>query len=325
MIGPLAEFVTASNLFKIAPKYFGKVLRKSNVCILRFDWLIVLYIFMSLVCNVSFLIVKTIVLGKKSVMSTNHCARTYFWWVSACEPHLWFVHLPYWHFSLHLPPLQRPGMCTVYNFECLKIFSHSASSQESIKHKSTFTFTFTLCTIYEVNDTATWVLGVVFFNLFSSHLTPFPPHSTHPSLSLFVWVSLNSFSFHFLFVWSIHPSMDRSIDPFIHPSVIQSIYPLIDLSINISINWSINQCIDWSIHQSIEPSIHRYIDQFINPSILLSINPSINWSIDPSINTPIHQLIHRSIHRSIDSLIHKSFDWSIHPSLNRSIHWSINQ
>ena len=30
--------------------------------------------------------------GKKSAMSTNHCARTYFWLVRACAPHLWFVH-----------------------------------------------------------------------------------------------------------------------------------------------------------------------------------------------------------------------------------------
>ena len=58
MIGPLAEFVTASNSFKIVQRYFGKVLRKSNVCILQFYWLIGLYLFMSLVRNASFLIVK---------------------------------------------------------------------------------------------------------------------------------------------------------------------------------------------------------------------------------------------------------------------------
>ena len=42
--------------------------------ILRFNWLIWLYLFMSLVCNTSFLIVKKVVSGKKSVMSKNHCA-----------------------------------------------------------------------------------------------------------------------------------------------------------------------------------------------------------------------------------------------------------
>ena len=230
-------------------------------------------------------------------MSTNHCARTYFWWVCACAPHLWFVHLPNWHFSLHLPPLQRPGMCAVYNSERLRFCGLPKSSQESVKHKSTFTFTFTLRTIYEENDTATWVLGVVSFNCVSSNLPPFPPNRPYPSLSLFVRGSLNSFSSHFSFIWSIHPLMDWSI----HPPIIQSVYPLIDPSIDRSIHRSIDQCIDRSIHQSIEPSIHRYIDQFINPSILSSINPSINWSIYPSINTSIDQSIHRSIHQSIDS------------------------
>ena len=58
MIGPLAKFVTASNSFKIVQRYFGKVKRKSNVYILRFNWLIGIYLFMSLVRNASFLIVK---------------------------------------------------------------------------------------------------------------------------------------------------------------------------------------------------------------------------------------------------------------------------
>ena len=57
-IGPLAKFVRASNSLKIVLRYFGKVPRKSHVCILRFDWLIALYIFISLVRNASFLIVK---------------------------------------------------------------------------------------------------------------------------------------------------------------------------------------------------------------------------------------------------------------------------
>ena len=229
-------------------------------------------------------------------MSTNHYAITYFWWFCACAPHLWFVHLPYWHFSLQLPPLQLRGMCVVYNFERLRFCSLLTSSQENVKQKSTFTFTFTLRTIYKVNYTATWVLGVVFFNCVSSHLPPSPPHHPHPSLSLFVWGSLNSFSSHFLFIWSIHPSMDRSIDPFIHPSF------------NRSIHWSIYPSID----QSIDPSINALIDR--------SINPSNHPSIDTSINSSIHQSYHTSIHQSIDPLIH----WSIHRSINRSIGKSID-
>ena len=90
-------------------------------------------------------------------MSTNHCERKYFWWFRACAPHLWFMHLPNWHFSLLLSPLQRPGMCTLDNFQCLIFGSLPTSSHESLKHKSTFTFTFTLHTIYEVNGTARYL------------------------------------------------------------------------------------------------------------------------------------------------------------------------
>ena len=90
-------------------------------------------------------------------MSTNHFARTYVWWVCDCAPHPWFVHLPYWHFSLHLPPLQLPGMYAVENFQRLIFGSLPTSSQERLKHKSTFTFTFTLRTIYKVKDTSQYI------------------------------------------------------------------------------------------------------------------------------------------------------------------------
>ena len=43
---------------KNVPRYFGKVQRKSNVCIIRFDWLISFYMFISLVSNTIFLIIK---------------------------------------------------------------------------------------------------------------------------------------------------------------------------------------------------------------------------------------------------------------------------
>ena len=141
-------------------------------------------------------------------------------------------------------------------------------------------FTFTLHTIYEVNGTATWILGVVLFNRVSSHLPPFLPKRPHPSLPLFVWGSFKSFSSYFLFVWSIHPSIDWSI----HLSIHHSINPSIDRSIHRSINRSIH----WSMHWSIDPSIHR------------TIHPLINWSIHPYINRIIHQSINQLIHRSID-------------------------
>ena len=107
-------------------RYFDKVQRKSNVCIIRFDWLISLHLFISLFHNTIILIVKTVVSGKNSMMSTNHCARSSCWWVCAFAPHLWFVHLPNWYLSLHLPPLQHPGMCMVDNFQRLR-FGNSRS------------------------------------------------------------------------------------------------------------------------------------------------------------------------------------------------------
>ena len=58
MIGLLAKFVRASNLFKIIQRYFGKVWRKSNVCIIQFYWLIAFYLCNLLPCNTSFPIVK---------------------------------------------------------------------------------------------------------------------------------------------------------------------------------------------------------------------------------------------------------------------------
>ena len=230
-------------------------------------------------------------------MSTHHCARTYFWWVRACAPHLWFVNLPNWHFSLHLQPLQRPRMCAVYNFERLRFCSLPTSSQESVKHKSTFTFTFTLHTIYEVNDTDTWVWGLVFFNRISFYLNPFPPTAPTP---------LSLFSFEVLWIpfLLIFLSFDQSIHRWIDPSMDQSIHP----SFNRSIHWSIYPSID----QSIDPSINALIDP--------SINPSNHPSTDTSINSSIHQYYHPSIHQSIDPSIHGS----IHRSINRSIGQSIN-
>ena len=56
------------------------------------------------------------------------------------------------HFTYH--SFIGPGMCSVDNFRRLRFGSLPTSSQESVKHKSTFMFTFTLCTIYEANITA---------------------------------------------------------------------------------------------------------------------------------------------------------------------------
>ena len=75
-------------------------------------------------------------------------------------------------FTYH--PFNGPGMCAVDNLQRLrfgniqspekftgkpKIVSLPTSSQESVKHKSLFTFKFALNTTYEVNATALWYQG----------------------------------------------------------------------------------------------------------------------------------------------------------------------
>ena len=77
LIGPLAELRHSAFSCKKVPRYFGKFRHQSNVRIIQYDWLIVLYIFIPLVRIASFLIIKTVVSRKNSLMST----------------HLWFVHL----------------------------------------------------------------------------------------------------------------------------------------------------------------------------------------------------------------------------------------
>ena len=157
MIGPLAKFVRASNLFKIVLRYFGKVWRKSNLCIIKFDWLVALYLFTLLPRNASFLIVKNSVVREELIdFNKSLCRNIFLVSLRFCESPLVRAP-PNWHFLLHLPPLQRPGICAVDNFQHLRFGSLQTSSQESVKHTSTFTFIFTLRTIYEVNDTA-WYL-----------------------------------------------------------------------------------------------------------------------------------------------------------------------
>ena len=177
------------------------------MCIIRFDWLVALYLFISLVRNASFLIVKTVVSGKKSVMSTNHCVRTYCWWVRACAPHFWFVHLPNWHFLLHLPDLQRPGIFVVDNSQRSRFGSLPTSSQESVKKELTFMFTFTLRTIYEVNGTARYLERCWTANDNDKIL----------SLYLIHTLSLNLCAFYRVYNQLIR----RTLDPSIHQSIDQ--------------------------------------------------------------------------------------------------------
>ena len=200
-------------------RYFGKVWHKSNVCIIQYYWLIAIYLSIWLVCNAGFLTVNTVVSGKKSVMSTNKCARTSCWLVRACAPHLWFVHLPNWHFSLHLPPLQRPGICVVENFQRFRFGSLQKISQIRVKQESTFMFTFTLRTIYEVNVTA----------LYIEMCWPTTDNDAIPTLYIINTLYLTLSAFY------------RASNQFIRRSIITSINTSIDKSIHRSIHRLIDQ------------------------------------------------------------------------------------
>ena len=247
-------------------------------------------------------------------MSTNHCARISCWWVRTCATHLWFVHLPNWHFSLHLTPLQRPGMCAVDNFQRLRFGSLPTSSQERVKQESTFrfTFTFTLHTIYEVNGTdrylemcwpvtdndaiiTLYLIHTLSLTLSALYRASTSPVSIMPRGKLYRGADfLRIFSpiiLLLLLLWSLIPCF--------YPC------PLLKMRHDASLHPSTHPLIDPSIYPSIYWSIHRYIDRSINPSIESSIHQSIHLSINVSINKLIHWSIHWSINRSIGQFI----DW----------------
>ena len=233
-------------------------------------------------------------------MSTNHCAGTYWWWVCTYAPHLWFVHLPNWHFSLHLPPLQCPSICAVWNFQRLRFGRLPTSSQEIVKQKPTVTFTFTLSTIYEVNGSAQYleicwpwtdndaILTLYLIHTLSLTLSAFcrdsnSPISSTPTAKLYrgadvlplapLIIRLSRLVFIFL-LWPLTSCCDTC------PLLKISHNPSHHLSTHPSNNLSINLSIDPLIH----PTIHWSIDQSIDRSINLSIHLSINWSIDQLIN-----------------------------------------
>ena len=157
-----------------------------------------------------------------------------------------FMHLPNWHFLLHLPPLQRPGICAVDNFQRFRFGSLPTSSQERVKQESTFTFTFTLHTIYEVNGTAQYI----------ERCWPDIDNDAILTLYLIHTLYLTLYAFYRASNQLIDPSIDRSIDPSIHQSINPAIHRSIDPSIHRSFDWSINWSIDTLIHWSIHPSIH---------------------------------------------------------------------
>ena len=265
--------------------------------------------------------------GKNSVMSKNHCARTSCWWFFACAPHICFVHLPNWHFSLRLPTFQCPGMCAVEIFQRFRFVSLPTSSQEIERQESTITFTFILRTIYKVNGTARYL----------ERCWPATDNDTILTLYLIHTLSLTLYAFYEASNKLIHQTIDPSINTSINQSIHRSIHQLINLSVDRSIDQSIDQCIDRLIHPSmcnphslshthtLSNSLYLLQGlQSIYPSNHQTINPSINTSINQSIHRSIHRLINPSIHRSFDRSIHRYIDPSIHPSIHRSFNWSIH-
>ena len=107
-------------------RYFGKVQRNSNVCIIRFDWLIALYLFIPLVCNASFLIEKKVCQGKtqwcQQIIVQEHLVGEF------ALVHLTFGSFtsPTENFPFAYHPFDGPGMCAVDNFLRL-IFGNSQS------------------------------------------------------------------------------------------------------------------------------------------------------------------------------------------------------
>ena len=116
-------------------RYFGNVRHKSNVRIIQYDWLIVLYIFISLVHIASFLIIK------------NSCFRE-----ELTDVNSPLVRAPP-QLTLFTSPTtpSTPRLCAVDNFQRFIFGSLPTSLQERLKQESTFTFTFMLRTIYNIS------------------------------------------------------------------------------------------------------------------------------------------------------------------------------
>ena len=108
--------------------------------ILRFNWLIRLYLFMSLVRIASFLIVKTVVSGKNSLIfrfssdttSTDHCARTSFW----CDS---FLTIQFWTKTMkklvrnHQKIAKKKTIQKIETVRYLELLDHTFSDQNYSK------------------------------------------------------------------------------------------------------------------------------------------------------------------------------------------------
>ena len=130
MISKLAKIIITSDSSKNILRCFCKVWCKSNLCIFLFYWLIALQLFNPLPCNAIFLIVKHSCV-REELSDVVFSLQTQLQQITVQE-HLVgefaLVHFsfclctsPNWHFPLRLPPLQRPGICAVDNFQLFQL------------------------------------------------------------------------------------------------------------------------------------------------------------------------------------------------------------
>ena len=159
MIGPLTQIIRTANSFKNIPRYFCKVRRESNLCILQFYWLISLHLFTPLPRKRIFLIVKHSCV-REALSDVVFFLQTQLQQLTVQE-HLFgefsLVHLTFGSctsptdtFTFTYHPFNFRAMCAVDDFERLrfgnsqshnkftgkpKIVSHLTSSQESLKQK----------------------------------------------------------------------------------------------------------------------------------------------------------------------------------------------
>ena len=130
------------------------------MCIIQFDWLMSLYLFISLVRNASFLFVKNSgVREELSDVNKLLCNNILFVSLRLCTLPLVHAHPQLTLYTSPTTPSTAPSCArsTISNTWDLAIVGHPTSSQESVKHKSLFTFTFILCTIYKVNVVAQYL------------------------------------------------------------------------------------------------------------------------------------------------------------------------
>ena len=106
------------------------------MCIIQFDCLIVLYLFITLVPNTSFIIVKIVVSKKKSVMSKNTLQE--YLAVEFALVHLTFglCTSPTDTFPFTYHPFNGCGMCAVDNFQRLRFGNSRSPDKFTRKHKT---------------------------------------------------------------------------------------------------------------------------------------------------------------------------------------------